>query len=160
MERNFIELDISNPRHLEQFLQNLSQIDRDKAIKGGLSKGGEVLKRGGIKRLKKRMKSGPDGVKGNLLKSFFVRVKRKKPGVLAGFTQGRNGGNHAHLVDLGTTQRMRKSNNRRLRWKGGSTGAATANYFWTETREADMGKAKEEVSKGLIMFVEKIKARG
>lgn len=159
MERNFIELDVSNPRHLEQFLQNLSKIDRDKAIKGGLSKGGEVLKRGGIKRLKKRMRSGPDGVKGNLLKSFFVRVKRNKPGVLTGFTQGKNGGNHAPLVDLGTTQRMRKSNNRRLRWRGGRTGAATANYFWSETREADMSKAKTEVSKGLIMFVEKIKAR-
>lgn len=159
MKDNAISLDIINARAIEYMVSGLSGIDKEKAIKSGLSKGGEVIKRGGIKRLKKRMRSGPNGVKGNLLRSFYVRVKRNKPGVLIGFSQGKDGGNHAHLVDQGTGERTRKSNNRRLGWKGGRTGTARANYFWSETKNADMNNAKEEVRRGLEVFVEKIKSR-
>lgn len=159
MKENLIDVTISNKQILDHLTAGLSEIDRDKAVKSGLSKGGEVLKQGGINRLKGRMKAGSNGKTGNLLRSFYVRVKRNKPGVLAGFTKGKNGGNHSHLVDLGTISRMQKSKNRKRRYKGGSSGAAPGNHFWEDTRDLDTGKAMNEIQAGIVGFVERVKAK-
>lgn len=159
MKESLIDITISNKDLLERLTAGLSEIDRDKAIKRGLSKGGASLNRGGMRRLKARMKAGPKGKTGNLLKSFIVRVKRNKPGVLAGFKQGKDGGNHAHLVDLGTIGRMQNSKNRKKRYKGGSSGAASPNFFWTETKDSDYNAALSEVQTGIENFVEKVKTK-
>lgn len=159
MKESLIDVTITNKNILEHLTAGLSDIDKDKAVRGGLLKGGQILRRGGMRRLKVRMKAGSKGKTGNLLKSFIVRVKRSKPGVLAGFKQGKDGGNHAHLVDLGTIGRMQKSKNRKKRYKGGSSGAATANYFWTETRDSDYNAALNEVRTGIENFVEKVKTK-
>lgn len=159
MKENSIDITIINKQVLESLTAGLSGIDKDSAIKSGLSKGGEIIKQGGIRRLQNRMRAGPGGKTGNLLRSFTVRVKRDKPGVLAGFKKGKNGGNHSHLVDLGTVERIRKHKSRKRGGKGGRTGRATPNYFWNDTNELDKNKAMIEIRAGIAEFVEKVKAK-
>lgn len=159
MKENLIEVTIINKQALDALTAGLSGIDKDSAIKSGLSKGGEIIKRGGMERLKNRMRAGPGGKTGNLLRSFTVRVKRNKPGVLAGFKKGKKGGNHSHLVDLGTVERMRKHKSRKRGGKGGRTGAATPNYFWNDTNDLDKEKAMVEIRTGIAEFVEKVKTK-
>ena len=95
-------------------LQQLNDIDANKSIKAGIRKGLNILRQGGLKRLKARMKN-PSGVTGNLIKAFNVRVKKNKLGGLAGFgmvsdTDGNHIiARHAHLVDLGTANRERQN---------------------------------------------------
>lgn len=156
-------MEMSINRHeweaVKSIVSRLSDIDKDEAIRSGLKKGGERLKRGGMVRLRHRMKSGQTGKTGNLLRSFIVRVKKRVPGVLAGFKQGKNGGNHAHLVDMGTIERMRKQKSRKRGGRGGRTGSASANYFWSETKTADMNKAVAAMEEGIAGFVNKIRNR-
>lgn len=147
----FIQIDIVNERALDAVTAALSDIDRDRAIRSGLARGGSVLVRGGRLRLRQRMQS-PRGRTGNLLRSFTVRVKRRKPGVLAGFAGGRGGGQHAHLVDLGTVRRRHP--------RTGTSGTMPANRFWTDTRSGDMGRAQEAIREGLERFVERVKRGG
>ena len=153
MSENLIDITITNKDAVDYLTATLSQIDRDRAVKSGLKKGGEVLKRGGMMRLKSRMKAVGTG---NLLKSFIVRVKRSKPGVLTGFRQGKDGGNHSHLVDLGTISRMQKSKNRKKGYRGGSSGVMPANHFWSDTKDLDYRDALHEVKTGIEKFVERV----
>ena len=48
MKENLIKVTIINKQALDALTAGLSGIDKDSAIKSGLSKGGEVIKRGGI----------------------------------------------------------------------------------------------------------------
>lgn len=143
-----IEIKIINRDAPEYLVQNLQDIDKDKSIRVGLRMGGNVLKRGGIRRLRARMRN-PKGVTGNLLKSFVVRVKRNSLGVLVGFsTQG----SHAHLVDLGTTDRFQVKT-------GHHTGTAKALHFWTDTRNEDVQQAQGMIVQGIIRYVERVNNR-
>ena len=141
---------------INAMLQELNDIDTNKSIKAGLRKGLNILRQGGLKRLKSRMKS-PSGVTGNLVKSFNVRVKKNKLGGLAGFgmvsdTDGNHIiARHAHLVDLGTAERERQN--------GGSTGKMPALNFWTDTRNDDMDNAIGEVLKGTEQAILKIMSK-
>ena len=138
---------------INAMLQELNDIDTNKSIKSGLRKGLNILRKGGLKRLKSRMKS-PSGVTGNLVRAFNVRVKKNKLGGLAGFgmvsdTDGNHIiARHAHLVDLGTDERERQN--------GGSTGKMPALNFWTDTRNDDMDNAVGEVLKGTEQALIKI----
>lgn len=156
MKDSFINIEILNRKALDNLIAGLSDMDRDKSIKKGLADGGRVLKKGGINRLRSRMRSSSSGVTGNLLKSFIIRVKRRKPGVMVGFSRL---GSHAHLVDLGTTERFRKRKSRRSGGKGGRTGSVMANYFWSDTREEDMNNAARAIESGIVGFVEKVKSK-
>ena len=141
---------------INAMIQELNDIDTNKSIKAGLRKGLNILRKGGLKRLKSRMKS-PSGVTGNLVKSFNVRVKKNKLGGLAGFgmvsdTDGNHIiARHAHLVDLGTAERERQN--------GGSTGKMPALNFWTDTRNDDMDNAVGEVLKGTEQAILKIMSK-
>ena len=141
---------------INAMIQELNDIDTNKSIKAGLRKGLNILRQGGLKRLKSRMKS-PSGVTGNLVKSFNVRVKKNKLGGLAGFgmvsdTDGNHIiARHAHLVDLGTAERERQN--------GGSTGKMPALNFWTDTRNDDMDNAVGEVLKGTEQAILKIMSK-
>jgi len=154
-----LSVNITNKALLDKLTAGLSNdIDKDAAIKSGLSRGGEIIKQGGLARLRISMKD-PLGKTGNLERSMYVRVKKNKPGVLTGFTRGKRGGNHAHLVNDGTAMRRQKSKNRKKRYAGGSSGAARGNFFWTKTRDQDMKQANNEVLLGIYRFVEKIKQK-
>ena len=147
------EVKIIGQDRINAMLQQLNDIDANKSIKAGIRKGLNILRHGGLKRLKARMKN-PSGVTGNLIKAFNVRVKKNKLGGLAGFgmvsdTDGNHIiARHAHLVDLGTANRERQN--------GGSTGKMTALNFWTDTRNEDMDNAIGEVLKGTEVALTKI----
>ena len=150
------EVKIIGEDRINAMLQELNDIDTNKSIKAGLRKGLNILRQGGLKRLKSRMKS-PSGVTGNLVKAFNVRVKKNKLGGLAGFgivsdTDGNHIiARHAHLVDLGTAERERQN--------GGSTGKMPALNFWTDTRNDDMDNAVGEVLKGTEQAILKIMSK-
>ena len=142
---NTIQVTITNAQALEAMLSGLDGLERDRAIRSSLARGGQALVRGGRQKLRARM-ANPYGHTGNLLQAFTVRVKRSKPGVLAGFGRG---GSHAHLVDMGTTLRPHPVT--------GTSGRMPANRFWTDTRSQDMPRAMLEVEKGLAQFVQRVK---
>lgn len=150
------EVQIIGQGRINAMLQELNDIDTNKSIKSGIRKGLNLLRRAGVNRLKSRMKS-PEGVTGNLLKAFNVRVKKNKLGGLAGFgmVSDSAGGHiiarHAHLVDLGTVERERQ--------KGGSTGKMPALSFWTDTRNEDMDRAVDEVLKGTEQAILRIMSK-
>ena len=60
---------------VKDLVYGLENFEKDKAVRAGLYAGGSILQRGGVMRLKSRMKS-PYGHKGNLIKAFRVRVKK------------------------------------------------------------------------------------
>lgn len=150
---NFIEIRHINRDEVDYLIRNLSDFEKDKAMKDGLQSAGNVFKVGGKSRLRRNMKSGSRGVTGNLLRSFHVRVKRSKPGVLVGFKQGKEGGSHAHLVDKGTIQRYWKTRKRK------STGSVKGSYFWSDTEAQDYPKAMDSLYTGIEKAVNRISNR-
>lgn len=121
---------------IQSAVMGLEKIQQDKAITSGMRAAGGVFMMGGKRRLKSELKG--HGSKGNLMKAFRVRVKRRNEGVLIGFDRM---GHHSHLVDLGTKKRFHKS--------GKYTGVMPANYFWRQTAQADFPKAAEKMFKGI-----------
>ena len=143
-------------------IDGLSNLEKDKAVKEGLRAGAYVFLAGGKRRLRQRMRN-KEGVTGNLLRSFKVRVKRTKLGALAGFGKttdvrkvgfGSDDGKgyHAHLVDKGTVLRRTKKSN-------AERGVMPANYFWTDTINQDSAKALDEVYKRTSIAVQRIRMR-
>lgn len=128
-------------------INELRDIEKNRAIKAGLRNMGNTLVRGGKSRLKARLHYSK-GAKGLLIKNFKVKVKRDKPGVLVGFDRG---GNHSHLVDQGTTKRYHKG--------GKSVGTMPANHFWQDTAEQDINKASEALFLGIERATQRILSR-
>lgn len=149
---SFFEIKQIDRDTVNYLVQNLEDFEKDKAIKSGLMSAGAVFKAGGKRRLKSSMKSGSQGVTGNLLQSFHVRVKRSKPGMLAGFKQGKNKGGHAHLIDKGTNERYWKTKNK-------STGRVIASRFWSDTEAQDYPKAVDKLYIGIERAVNRISSR-
>lgn len=149
---NFIQIRHINKEDIDTLLRNLNDFEKDTAVKGGLKSAGNVFATGGKSRLRKRMKSST-GVTGNLLKSFQVRVKRSKPGVLIGFKQGKEGGSHAHLIDRGTNKRYWKTKGRKY------VGRVTATRFWSDTEAQDYPKAMDKLYMGIEKAVNRINNR-
>lgn len=138
------QIDIDN---INDLVRELTEFEKNKAIRSGLLAAGQVLKAGGKKRLSERLSNGK-GHTGHLLNSFQVRVKKNKAGVLTGFN---GGGRHSHLVDKGTKERFLKS--------GESRGKMPANRFWSDTESMDSKKAIDKLFIGLEKAIEKINNR-
>lgn len=149
----FFEIKQIDRSAVEYLVRNLNDFEKDKAVKGGLGAAGKVFESGGKSRLKRSMKSGSRGVTGNLLRSFQVKVKRNKPGVLIGFKQGKEGGSHAHLVDKGTVKRYWKTRKKK------SVGRVVATRFWSDTEAEDYPKAMDKLYMGIERAVNRINSR-
>ncbi|MBF0759547.1 hypothetical protein IR148_00630 [Dysgonomonas mossii] len=152
-----IEVKVIDREAITYLVNGLEDFEKDKAIKDGLKAGGNVIQSGGKRRLRSAMKK-PGGVTGNLLRSFHVRPKRFKLGVLVGFRRSNKnmvigGGNHAHLVDMGTGKRYWKTRGRKY------VGVMPANRFWSDTESQDGNQAINEVYSGVERAVDKIKNR-
>ena len=144
-----IEVRQINKSDIELLVRNLQDFEKDKAIEEGLKKAGNVFKSGGQRRLRSRMKS-KEGVTGNLLNSFHVRLKRRKLGMLTGF---RTSGSHAHLIDKGTVIRYQKTKDMK------SVGQVIGNNFWDDTRSEDHPKAIDKLYAGIEAAVDRISKR-
>ena len=136
---------------INQLVAELKDIDRNRAIKSGLSKGASLLMRIGRSNLRARNNERT----GNLIKSMRTRIKRRKLGALVGFSMDHsrmatNGyGSHSWLVDRGTVKRETKKKQNR--------GIMPASYFWTDTKNQAGSGAIREIENGIITAVERMK---
>lgn len=170
-------LTVQGAAEIERRVAELSDLESSKAVRAGLRSGGRLLARRGKERLSERVKYVESNYRakgreesrwrqsirrrelsnhrrlavaaGNLYNSFLVRVKRRSLGALVGFTKK---GHHAHLVDLGTTERYTKSG-RKLR------GVMPANRFWSDTAEQDWRDAMNKVMEGIDRAIYRIMLR-
>lgn len=137
---------------IQSVLTELSAVrESRKEVRKGLSEAGKYLKKRGKERLKSRMIMPRKDRTGNLLKSFRHKVKKKNKGVLTGFTMGKKGGSHAHLIDEGTKSRKTS--------KGYNRGWVKPNYFWTDTRKSDAPKAQHIIVDHINEAIQAIKNR-
>lgn len=150
---SMINVELIDRDTINYLVDQLENIDKDKAIRKGLGLGGAYILRGGRSRLRSRM-SKPSGKTGNLLKSFSVKVKRNKLGALVGFRYPL--GRHAWLLDLGTKDRnWRKKPFKNVGKIPGKKGGFKIG-FWTETKVQDFPKAMDCVREGVERFVQRI----
>lgn len=127
-------------------VRELEDFEKDKLLRTGLLDAAAVFKSVGRRLLKSRMKR-PNGVTGNLLKSFRRRVKKRRLGVLAGFNLPE--GSHAWLVDLGTTPRSTKTHD---------TGIMPALRYWSDAEKSG-GRAIERISEAVRKKVQQLNER-
>lgn len=134
-------------------VDELKQVDKNKAIKSGLKRGAAVFVRVGKSELRRRNNE----YTGNLIRSFTTRLAKKKLSAYSGFNRSaklksdKGLGNHAHLVDRGTTDRDTE--------KGAYRGKMPASYFWTEAQNRGGAEAMKKVEEGVIQMVEKLKRK-
>lgn len=133
--------------NVQHFLDGLPKIGRERAIDSGLRAGGKLLKQGGKRRLKAAMKR-PQGVSGNMLRAFSVKLKKRKSGVLVGFVVPKGAKNPKreaikfNSADGGTV--LRETG------KGKKTGAMPPlKRFWTRTKTEDTPAALRLVAEGI-----------
>lgn len=121
---------------LMERMERLAAFSRSRKLRAALAEAADLVADTARDNLGQRLKGTG---RGNLMRSIDARVKRRKAGALAGFVRSSRyamtGGNHAHLVDLGTRQRPGR-------------GAMPANYFWTDAVAATYGRAMKLVQDG------------
>ena len=139
---------------LQQILGNISDVDKRMAITNTLKRATRNIVLGGKKNLASRNKVKS----GNLSKSFKTTSSRNRVVAYAGFSRsGANKGNHAHLVDRGTTKRWTK--------KGRYTGSVSKGQpnkgtnFWTDSVMAQGPKAMENLKETIFKELAKITSR-
>ena len=150
------EIELLGLPELVDKLNELSNLAREREVGDGLKNSAQYLIGRGKLRLRQRMKSSPNGVTGNLMRSFRFHIKRGNRGVLVGFKYGKNGGNHAHLVSEGTQDRYTKKGYFRgkvLRRQG------DGNKFWSDTRKQDGNKALKITMDSIQHSINKLKNR-
>ena len=140
-----LQATLINFDRLYRLIDGLKDVDKDKVIKEGLRQAGNVFVRAGRQRLKSRLKGTG---KGGLMKSFKTKVKRNKLGALAGFAVG---GQHSHLVDLGTEERTTN--------KGKNRGKMSGNNFWTDAIKSSQNQAMDKVYDGIERGITRILKR-
>lgn len=147
-----LKVEVHNLNEILHSIDHLTDIEKDRAVKSGLRAAGAVFIRAGRKNLKARLKPASErkdkGIPGNLMGSFTNRVKKSKPGVLAGF----NGyGAHAHLVDMGTQKRKHPITK--------TSGVMPANRFWRDTKDANESAALLKIEEGIGRAITRIMDR-
>lgn len=136
-----IEVGNLDAKKLEEMFARLEGLEGAKPVREGLAKAGALFVAAGRGNLGARLGRYATG---SLMNSFTVRVKRRKPDVLAGFVRSGKkvryaaSGNHAHLVDLGAPAENRKGR-----------GEMPANYFWTDAKSQAAGAAMRAVEQGV-----------
>ena len=133
--------------HLVDGLENL---EKDRAIRAGLAAAVGVFRTKGRSNLRNWMgqHGHPNGVTGNLLASFKNRVKKSKPGALAGFEWPK--GAHVWLVDQGTGFSQTKKHD---------TGIMPASHFWEDASRSEESKAMQRLQNGIEKAVQRINER-
>lgn len=139
---------------LKRMLGEISEVDKRQAIINTLRKSTKNMVAGGRRNLSSRNKKKT----GHLSKSFKTSSSKKKVVAYAGFSRsGANKGNHAHLVDRGTTKRWTK--------KGKYTGSVSkgqpnkGSMFWTDSVRAQGPRAMENLKNTIYNELVKITSR-
>ena len=119
---------------VERAIANLNDIDKNKVVREGLKDAGNLFIKSGKENLKVRNKIKT----GNLSKSFVIKLKSKKLGMIAGFNTS---GNHSWLIDRGTVERKNS--------KGQNRGKIIGNNFWSDAIQNNESTAIERVYSGI-----------
>lgn len=136
---------------VEKWLSEMSEVDRAEATASALKAGMQTIQQEGKSNLAQRNKVR----KGNLKKSFSIRVYKKKGYSLGGFR--RPAGAAAHLVDRGTVERWTK--------KGRYTGSVskgrpkTGSRFYTDAVESQGPNAVRRLIDAVFNELERITQR-
>lgn len=156
-----IQLSVKDIDNITYLTNELSNFEKDKALRSGIKTAMNIFSRRGRINLSQRL--GPYQT-GNLIKSFQTKTKRNKLGGLAGFRTGRKTigskrgvGNHAHLVDKGTDSR--KTLGKKSVKAGVSRGIMPGNNFWVDAFKSEENRAVEVLYKGVQRAVNRINAR-
>lgn len=157
---------------LQRAFEQLSQIEKDVLIKKGFKQGSDLLLIAGKASLNEKNKKKS----GNLYRSFTNSFKKKKTGVLVGFKRGKGKGNHAHLIDRGTTHRFtqkayvdklgRRYPAELYRGKIDSAGVGSRGrqktgktYFWTSVVQSKGNEAMNKITNAIFRAIDAIKNR-
>ena len=152
-----IGAEIVGIERINRLVEDLREIDQNKAIKAGLRRGANVFIRAGRSNLRARNNEKT----GNLMKSMRTRVKKRKLGALAGFSMNYSRmkeegyGSHSWLVDRGT--KKRETTGKGSVPAGLNRGIMPASYFWTDTKNEAGSAAIREIENGIITAVERMK---
>lgn len=144
-----LQVDVQGLDDILTAFNYLNDLLDKKEVRAGLRDASRMLMKQGKQNLKSRLKSGPSGVTGNLLRAFRYRIKRRNVGSLIGFDYSKQGkGYHAHLVDKGTAERTTK--------EGYKRGHITGNKFWTDVNTNDTDRAMNMVARAIQSAIAKI----
>ncbi len=143
-------------------VDDLKDVEKDKAIRSGLRAAGRIFRTGGLSNLKSRMlgvnakrglyRSRQRRATGSLVDAIKVKVKKNKPGVLVGSNPDIAW--YGHLVDMGTTDRYgRGTFKRRAKFSGRMKG----NNFWTDSKTQNETQAVNTMYDAVKRAVQKIK---
>lgn len=146
-----IEVSTIDRESIRFLVNGLEDFEKDKSIRSGLRSAMNVFRAKGRSNLRSRLLYHGKHT-GHLMNSFTTRVKRNKLGALSGFD--RPGGNHAHLVDLGTSRRYTKGRGRYK--KRAYRGVMPANRFWSDAEQTERGKAIDALYEGVRKAVQRI----
>lgn len=144
-----IEFSIIDRENIQFLIRKLEDFEKDKAVKSGLRSAMNVFRIKGRDNLRNRLLYHGKHT-GHLMNSFTTRVKRNKLGALAGFD--RTGGNHSHLVDMGTSRRYTKGKYKRKAYRG----IMPANHFWSDAGRTEKDKAVQTLYSGIQKAVQRI----
>lgn len=153
-------------------MQELADVNKAPVIKQAYRQGSQILIAAG----KSSFLSNNKKKSGNLYRSFTNSFKKKNSGVLVGFKRGKNAGNHAHLIDKGTTHRYtKKAYVDKLgrhypaglyRGKIDHAGAGSrgrektgATYFWSYVVQAKGQEAMNRIVDAIYDAINEIKSR-
>lgn len=157
----------SELQKLQEILGDIADVDKRQAIINSLRKGAQGIVRGGKRNLASRNKITTNKKKGgHLHKSFKTSSSKKKVVAYAGFARkGENKGNHAHLVDRGTTKRWALTRKGVPLKKPAYRGSVSKNapnkgsMFWTDAVYKQGPKAMENLKQRIYQELDKITRR-
>lgn len=147
-----IVVDLQTRQAIEYITRELSQIEKDQAIRKGLSEAAKVFERFGRANLAIAYKGKGTGAIFNTFstKVVYKRKNGESPTSYAGLRWPE--GYTAHWLDLGTKERVQKKTGKKV-------GRVKATYFFTNAREEGERPAMEALYDGVQRMVDRINSR-
>ena len=143
---------------VNKWLSEMDKVDQTSTVSDALKQGIKIIQQQG----KLNLASRNNVVTGNLKRSFALKVNKKKVYALSGFRRsqpkkGVKGGNHAHLIDLGTNKRWTKAGAYR-----GSISRGNPNHgsgFWSDAVASQGPQAIDRLMNAVYKSLEEITRR-
>lgn len=148
-------------------IEQLADVEKKPVLRKAYKEGGQILITAGKSSFLSKNKKKT----GNLYRSFTTKMKKKNSGILVGFRRGIGLGNHAHLIDKGTTHRWTlkpytdKLGRRfpagmyRGRINEPTNGKTGKTFFWSDVVAAKGQDAMNRIMDAVYDAVEEIKNR-
>lgn len=136
-------------------MEELADVDKKPVLRKAYKSGGQILIKAGKSSFLEKNKKKT----GNLYRSFTSKMKKKNRGILIGFRRGVGLGNHAHLIDKGTTYRFTKKGYYRGKIDDASNGKTGKTFFWSNVVQMKGEDAMKRIVDAVYDAIEEIKNR-